>query len=523
MRGPLALVLSDGTTSWDVTVRTSGLRFKRRSDAGDVDLTCTVTIPRDLIRDPGPGWTLRVDDVRTCETVWSGDLTFPGVTDGKAGQSLDLQALGAGARLQAAKWGLGYVAADEAEWQRANSNKHVDTTQDEKGEGNETLEVRFNTTSIAVGDRGEWVFRGMKRNGLKVGRVRADVDCGITTSGYMVQLRTGTTDSDLTVRDSHTADTTAFTLRATLDGNIDGSDKVAALGVVRQGSSVTATKTHWMRFSDVVVRQVLKDKFGANITTGYTDNTVKASEVITDMIGRGMFPGVDPTKVTIANTSYDIDNLSWFDGITMGDALQELTTFERDLYWTAYGDSFTAGLWDEADPRHIFSKDDGGITHPGEERTLCNRVAVSWTDRKGKEHTTIVTANVPELGGDPAAVDFDGIIRDAEDVTLNPGTGSEGNANRAGAEALRLTNHPPKAGTAVIRRPVMDLWAGRLVLPHELMPGCVVVEQETGDLFRLTEVDYSDDDGAATCTLGTPVRTIAQRLARLRRKQRRRH
>ena len=74
---------------------------------------------------------------------------------------------------------------------------------------------------------------------------------------------------------------------------------------------------------------------------------------------------------------------------------------------------------------------------------------------------------------------------------------------------------PPKAARAVVRRPILDRQTGAMVMPWEIEPGYVVSVRETGDLLRLTEMDYDDDAVATTLTLGTPQRTIEQMLAGL--------
>jgi hypothetical protein len=53
------------------------------------------------------------------------------------------------------------------------------------------------------------------------------------------------------------------------------------------------------------------------------------------------------------------------------------------------------------------------------------------------------------------------------------------------------------------------------VHPRQVIPGYNVRVRETGDVLRLTETEYDHDAGAVTLTLGTPVQSTDQIIARL--------
>jgi hypothetical protein len=344
----------------------------------------------------------------------------------------------------------------------------------------------------------------------------------------VLRLMTGTDVDTLSSAASATASLAGGLLQAYIGGGgITVGDDIVGLRVRYDGTTLevhkNATtdkveggvpdKTYWARFANVTARQMLKDKFGDDITDSsfYLTSTLPTHHVIADMVGRGMCPGLDPDKVTIGTFDYLIDALSWLDGIKMGDALNQLRDYEPTLTWQVYGDSANFDAW-PTDPRYVISSRDGGVSHPGDDgASLADRVYVSWIDRRGRQRTTKVT--------DPSIP----VKQEAEPIDLGEVSGSEANAQRVGEKALELHNDPPKAGTAVIRRPVEDLLTGCIVQPWEIMPGFKVVEQETGDEFRLYETDYDHDSRAAVLTLGEPVRPIETVIARLERKQRRRH
>lgn len=515
MRSPLSLVIDDGNGERHVTRHASGMRFKRSAYGGDVDLSCTLTLPRGFFTDLGPNDSVTLYDGRTGGFVFRAAAHQPGVTAGPRGEVFELQAFGGAMRLQAVTDSLAYVHALDDGWKRSsNSTRNAETRNDEKADGTPTLEVYFDKKKdVDASDAGAFVNRDFQNAGLKIARLRADVECGSTSVDYTTRLLTGTDAASLTPADARDANTAAGTLTAYIGSGITLGDDVIEYRANRKpasGTETVADKSRWFRVWNLIARQVLKDKHGDNITTGYTANTVTADEAIRDMVGRGMCPDLDPGKVTIETFDYAIDALSWLDGIKMGDALEELRTLEPKLTWQVYGDEANFGTW-PTDPRYVISQRDGGVSHPGEDSaSLADRIYVSWTDRRGRQRTTKVT--------DPSIP----VKQEAEPITLPEGVGSEANAQRAGEKALELYNNPPKAGTAVVRRPILDLWTGVVVQPWEIMPGCLVLEQETGDEFRLTEVEYSDDDCAAVLTLGEPVRPLEAVIARLERKQRRR-
>jgi hypothetical protein len=99
--------------------------------------------------------------------------------------------------------------------------------------------------------------------------------------------------------------------------------------------------------------------------------------------------------------------------------------------------------------------------------------------------------------------------------------GSAANATRYGTAVLDAATKPPKAGTAVLRKPVQDLWSGCFVQPWEVEPGHCVVEQSSGDVFRLMRTEWDAPNGAAAVTFGTPRLSPEQVLAELDKKLRR--
>lgn len=516
MQGTIGVRINDKVRSRNVTKYTNELRFSKSAYGGDIDVSCIVTVPRHTFEDLGPGDNIVLFDTRTGEEIWSGNTDNPGVTIGQAGERYDLQGFGSSARLQAVTKPLGYVVTTIDLFNRSsNSVKGAQTQVDERADGSPTLMVSANEgKQVTQAWQGEWATRAFKKAELTISRVRADYDAGLDNASYQMQIWAGTDISSLTRIDTHNAKTTTDSMGSYQGGGEGlGAADIVAFRVSRNDSAIQATDNHWFEFWNILMRQSLKSRFG-NSQDGadYSVNHVYSHQVIIDMIGRNMAPGIDPDFLDVPNGSYQIDNLAWLDGVTFADAMEQLRVFEPGLWWMAQGKRLEIGYWDDRPPRYVIGKRQGGITSPGEEFALCNRIAVRWVDSRGRDQVTIVRTDIEGL-------DY---TRDAEDIELPEGVGSEANARRAGEKALELLSDPPRAGTAVIRQKIRDEWLGCWVWPHEIEPGCRVREQESGDILRLTEVEYNDPDGAATLTLGEPVRSIDQYMARLHKHRRRR-
>ena len=250
----------------------------------------------------------------------------------------------------------------------------------------------------------------------------------------------------------------------------------------------------------------------------YEDGFVYAHQVAADLVGR-VLTLCDPLASTVeTTTTAEIDQLAYPEGARPQQVLEELARFEPDYLWEILGSTdrgyvFNYRAW-PTEWRYLISVKDG-YEATGGENDLCNRIAVYWTDESGNRQTTIVTADVPELGGDPADVGFAGRIRDADPITLEDGRGSEANALRIGQQALELKANPPLAARALVARPIMDRLRGSMVMPWEIESGYLVRVLETGEDLRLTELSYDDEAASAELTLGTPARSFEELLAGL--------
>lgn len=285
-----------------------------------------------------------------------------------------------------------------------------------------------------------------------------------------------------------------------------------------KGATNIMTDRVWVGFATPVVVGNRLKLDGTRQLDSLTDLTVvKAQQVVRDVVRR-MMPKVNPRLSLVENDgTYEIDQLCYPDPVRATGILEDLNLFEPDMLWLigpsdAGGyHTFTYRAWDTT-PRYEISVADG-YEAPGGEIELCNRLVVGWVGPKGQKRSTEVTQYVAELGGSPATAGAE--IRDADKIELDESVSSRANALRIGEQVLRLKNHPPKAATATIVRPVYDSVAGRMVAPWEIEPGYLVRVRETGDDLRITEVEVNTEDMAAALTLGEPAPTQEQLIARL--------
>lgn len=517
MRAPIAVVISDGFVSRHVTKHVRDLRWVKSAYGGDMDLSCRVLLPKSAFTDLGPNARLIVLDHDGTE-LWSGNIDNPGDSDGPAGELLEITAFGAGARLTYISEPFAPVLTDLTLWERTgNSSGRAEMGTDERGDGTPTLRARASEDkTITPTWMAEWSLRhSWYAAGLRLGRVSVQIDAGVTDgagTNFGQRIKIGTSPTDTKRTAINPVSTSAETLKSSLSlGNLAEGSTFVSLDVHRQGgANYQGTEAMYFEFWSIKVRQQLQNADGSWSQDGFERDTVLASEVINHLVGSGMVPA---TRWNIATTEYLIDSLAWLDGINAADVLDELRLFEPGLFWTLYGDEFTANLWANLTPRYVVNNRLGGVILTGDEGrgTKVNRVTVKWQDTKGHDRTeTIVDPTVK--------LDYP---RDAEPIELPERAGSYANARRVGLKAIEFTNNEPLSGKAVIRQPIRDRITGEDVMPHQIQPGNLVLHQETGQIYRLTEMDYSDADGSALLSLGRPVRTTAQWMARRERQLRR--
>jgi hypothetical protein len=538
-RNRLAVRINDGYSDRHVTDYVTGLTFRKVAMGGHDSASCTLSLPRRTFTDLGPADKMYVYDARTGDTIWEGYTDNPGFTAGADGEGFELSALGGRVRASDTSSRLIYVdrtldqfRQDDYQGQAASGTADVGQLPDDAGTlgGYPALFVQFNPGSpVSANKQVGMVYDAFKSSPMTLGAFAGFYDAGQTDAGYSLQWFT----RPYVTGEANTASVSQTTAGNTLlftagDGNLIAGKNGFTFRLIRGGAATNVTTDNvWGGFGEVVVLGHLMNRNGAlktmstshhihvptlpsNADTDPVTAYILASEVAEDLLGR-ILTFCDPTTAIIDTSTAHIDQLAYTDSATPATIFDDLSLHEPNFRWgigatNASGlHEFWYRLWDDVNPRYEISIDDG-YSAPGGEVDLCNRIAVNWTDTKGHPQTTIVTSTVPALGGR---------VKDADAITLEPGLGSASNAARVGQLVLASKATPPKAATAVIDHPITDMLRDRLVSPWEIEPGYTVRVRETGDLIRLTEVEYSHDDGTAALTLGTPVLTTEQYVAML--------
>lgn len=560
LRAALAVRINDGQTDRHVTGHVSGLRFKKTAPGGYHSASFTIAI------DPGEFTDLSAADRvwvygPTGETIWEGYLDNPAAVDGASGRSLEISAMGTMILASDQRVQLIYADRDLGMWDQwlggnAAASASATTAGDPTTPDSETqgLLTQFNPGQpIGPGSLAQIGYVGFQRApGWQFGAISVRLKSGKAAppaapdTSYQTDLAysvAGGGSGFLAIGGAGIRTTPGVVQRWVGEaGNPPALTTGLALRLRRVGAAtnVVDDKT-WSFFDDVIVtgRRMLRDgSLVLGVAGMVTTDYVRADWVVEDLVGRVLRPVLDQHSVEIEAGTWPIDQLTYHAGATPAEVFDDLALWEPNHYWgfgasTARGVRFYYRKWPTV-PRYEISTRDG-YDAPGSDLDLCNRVAVTWTDPAGKERTTAVWAasgpgvippgapagTVPAVFGSAlAALESVGRVRDAEPVTLPEGQGSAANAQRIGTMVLEDRVNPPKAATATVSREIFDKSAGRWVAPYEIQPGCLVAVRETGDVLRLTEVDYDDEQGAATLTLGTPVLSIEQRVARLARTRR---
>ena len=274
----------------------------------------------------------------------------------------------------------------------------------------------------------------------------------------------------------------------------------------------------WGAFYNPLVKGRLLDRAGQPVD-GNTNRFVLASEVVADILARTL-TYCDAATSEIAGTSYRIDQLVYADGATAAQVLDDLTQFEPDHFWWIGGAGSDTGHqfrwvpW-PTEPRYELWSDDG-VTFPGSEASLCDRVTITWEDTAGRKKSTTYTLQQKVAQGTATTRDMvalatlDGRQRSAPRAALPDGFGSEANATKAAWAILDAANADATSGSATIARRVRDIITGEWHDPAALRAGELARVADLGITQRVTATDatVSRSGQENALTLGTPVRSF---------------
>lgn len=558
LRGHLGVRINSGSRDRHVTAHVDGLKFSKSAPGGHDRVSLTFKSRLYEWLDLGQNDRVTIYDA-TGRTLWSGYTEQPTASRGDLGETFELTALGGWSLVMDQTEKLMYLMRGADLWQQEDLLPQVAGSQvsipgayptadrgpggvdsGDDGEGRACLLVQFPSGTPLVTDSQVGVrFYGFRDSPMTVGGwFGFHQNAGGTSRSGIDWLGDENPNTHTIDILTPAAVAPAFYLYAGLvdpyptalgTGEIRIGTKSLGFRMIRSGGAMTvSTDDYWAGIDPPIVVAQMLDKHGDPVTmdTAYIDPTTPAlyaHQIIADLIGR-MLPFIDPDRAEIAACTYPIDALSYPDGVTGDGVLSDLDVLEPDMLaeileaddatglhkfrWRPWPDEATDGA------RYVISTEDG-FQRPGGDVSLCNRMAVYWTDEKGTRRVTEVTVPVPEL--DTPALG-PARIRDAEPYTLPDGLGSEANAIQWGTAVLTQANRGTSAGQAVVARRIRDVYTAAWVYPWQIEPGYLVQVMETLEVHRLTAVEYDDDSCTATLTLGDPILTDEQRLAKLTRR-----
>jgi hypothetical protein len=519
LKGALAVRVNDGVTDRIVSRYCRGLKFTKVAPGGHRDLSFTMVLPRNLFPGLGPDDRAYVYDVRTGRPIFDAYLENPTPTDGPGGQQYDVQAMGGMALANDESRPLIYITGDISSFGQGGTFNSGNVGPGPVGTGLRIQYPSGNTVPNAVYIGATTLL--FTYAVMNIGAFRVEDYSGKVDANYSLNYNIGATFAAI-------GDTTPrMTTTHVVDTKWVGTDFAAGSALMfylfRTGIGTNvADDTTWSQFDGLSMIGQRMDRNGTLLTgaAGLVSATqVLASQVAEDLLGR-LLTFCDPATAQIDPTTFGITELSFPEGIKAADVLTKLGLFESGYLWEILESNdagkhrFNYRAWPTTPRYEVSVRDDW--KQRGSDVDLCNRILVAWTDAVGNNQVTAVTAADLGLAGIGLPVDALGTrVKDADPITLPTGYGSLANATRIGGQILTDKINPPKAGTILVRRPIVDQLTGHTVMPWEIEPGYLCRVRETGDDLRITQVDYDDDSCSSLLTLGTPVLSDEQRLARL--------
>jgi len=525
-----------------ITREVSAVAFRKEAIGGVRNVRLRLARPLDRVDQVTAYTRVYLHDSRSAEPIAEGRIADLGRSAAASdGQQWDIVAFGAAQH--ASDVTFPYVLVDQSisdGWRRAETitagGQYGTGTQpgDTSDTGPEGILLQFTQgQTVALNGRVVLRYERIRQAAQKIGGFAFTRDCGVIDTNYDIQSYTRTDGGTGEVATTSTFTTTGATANAIVVTDFTNGRNTLDLRILHNAASATiADDVHWGMYTDFWIRALLVNAAGTEITSGYSVGYVLAHTVVNDLLGRVLdqFDGANASVDTGA--AYQIDQLAYPDGVTAAQVLEDLMVLEPAYRWTT-GPSNSAGeyafSWEPwpTTVRYEMTLDDGG-SFPASAQEVYNRVLVRWRDAKGLVRNTFrpsATTTEPCAVLDNATPP---VIRQAM-IDLGDEPGSAAAAVRAGDNFLADHNVPANAGTLTVSRPIRDLVTGAMVQPHEIEPGELIrvrgvesypdaLNASSNDgqtVFRIWSMDYTSDNHTAVLELDTYSRTVANALARL--------
>lgn len=536
---PLGVRLASSQTTMTVTRQVRDLGFRSVVPGGFASATIGLDRPLGILPDEIRYFgKLYVYDLRNGTTVWEGRLEDPGRSADASGEVWQIAAIGPSGHVHDRTIPVIYIDT------RLNVMRRVDNTKPgfevaaptpiPFSDPNQGIVMRLpQGLSVNLGDGAAMSYQELRYTGQKVARVSAFEDAGGVNANWSLQLILGT---DVTVATGDTGDSITMTTASAgvtrqavvVTDFTNGRNVVVFLFIQTAGGAVTATNDlHWASWQSIFIRSMLISATGSDITTGYTNNYVRADEVVKDLLGR-VLSQYDGSLATVTTTSYQHSQLAYPDGADAGKIFDDLIDIEpTDYYWAAWEGTTNATV---TSPKYRFefvawpstvryeASTLDGYRSQGSADGLYNAVRVRYVDAQGDTRLTQLTSTVPELAA--AGLTREGFIDLGSEAASAASATSAGNAFLADhASALN-------AGTLTVARPIFDRSLARMVQPWEIRPGRLIrvrgilpkvdglnaTARNGVTVFRIVGVSYETRDASAQLDLDSFAPTLARQV-----------
>lgn len=535
---PLCVRLKTARGDKHITRDLRSLTFRSTAPGGFASATFSLNRPLSVQPDEIAYYaSAYIYDGRNGSVVWEGRLEDPGRSAGVDGQVWEITAVGSMAHASDRK--VPRILADQSveRWRRHSSTlRNAQTSVEGDDDGTTSLTFTFNEGStVSTGQTATMYYRALRETGQFLARVRAEVDDGGTSSLWEDRLLTQNSGGTTTTVHSDTWNTTArfiFGERGHATQAIPSGHDIAFYRSIRVGAGGTASSASNSRFDNVAVRAILKDKTGADITSGYTVNYVLAHEVVHDLLG-GLLAKYDGTNASVDTSStFQIDQFAYPDGATSAEMLDDLMVIVPAYYWVAW-ESNSDGLYRfewKAWPSTVRYEADvtGGFSGPGSASQLFNAVNVRWRSPAGNIRIRSGTQTVDEL--------TDAGLTREETIDLGDNIGSSAIGDQARDQFLAEHATVSNAGTLTIDRKILDTQTGRMVDPWEIRPGTLIrvrgilprvdslnaTARDGVTVFKIVSVEFDAATATAQLELDSYSYSTARALANLEKRRTRR-
>lgn len=533
---PLTIRLVTSRSDRVVTRDTRDIQFRSTAPGGFASAQITLDRPLSVQPDEIDYFgRLVITDARNGQVVWDGQLEDPGRTASDAGQVWQLTGIGPASHTRDRT--IPYIVVDRdlrafiaADNFTPGARAGVSVDPGDATGVRQALVMQFpQGLTVAVASRAVQRYDRIRQAGQKLARISFNWDAGRTDANFAANAF-ARTDGNLAGSDVVNS-ATLNTAGATVSGKVVVTNwtnvrNTLDLQLTSSTTGAVGDDLLWASFSGIVIRAMLYGKDGVEtLAAGYTLDTILASEVVADLLGR-LLPRYDGANASIATTTFNIEQLAYPDGVMPDKILSDLMLLEPAYYWAAWERQtngrhrFEWTTWPTAVRYEADVKD--GFDSPAAAADLYNSVRVRYLDIAGEIRTVQRTQTVASL---TAA----GLTREAF-IDLGAEAGMTlTQASQAGDQYLAAHASPPNGGTLIIGRPISDLLAGRTVQPWEIRPGSLIrvrgvlprvdalnpSGRDGVTIFRVVAVTYRTSSASAELELDSYPATITRALADL--------